>query len=95
MCVCVRNAREIRQIELTYFTTRTTSSKKDNAIIAVRLVNLIFFISYCQFLYQTILCVCIYITFKAVCGVMVNIVGNGHSNTSSNPGEDWLHFILH
>ena len=25
-------------------------------------------------------------------GVMVIIVGNGHGNTSSNPGRDWLHF---
>ena len=24
--------------------------------------------------------------------VMVIVVGNGHSNTSSNPGQDWLHF---
>ena len=25
-------------------------------------------------------------------GVMVNVVGNGHDDTSSNPGQDWLHF---
>ena len=25
-------------------------------------------------------------------GVMVIIVGNGHGNMSSNPGQDWLHF---
>ena len=25
-------------------------------------------------------------------GVMVIIVGNGHGDTSSNPGWDWLHF---
>ena len=25
-------------------------------------------------------------------GEMVIIVGNGHGNTSSNPGQDWLHF---
>ena len=25
-------------------------------------------------------------------GVMVIVVGNGHGNTSSNPGQDWLHF---
>ena len=24
-------------------------------------------------------------------GVMVIVVGNGHSDTSSNPGPDWLH----
>ena len=24
--------------------------------------------------------------------VMVIVVGNGHSDTSSNPGRDWLHF---
>ena len=29
------------------------------------------------------------------CGVMVIIVGNGHGDTSSNPGRDWLHFTLH
>ena len=26
-------------------------------------------------------------------GVMVIIIGNGHGDTSSNPGRDWLHFI--
>ena len=26
------------------------------------------------------------------CGVMVIVVGNGHGNTSSNPGRDQLHF---
>ena len=26
------------------------------------------------------------------CGVVVIIVGNGHGDTSSNPGRDWLHF---
>ena len=26
------------------------------------------------------------------CGVMVIVVGNGHGDTSSNPGQDWLHF---
>ena len=26
------------------------------------------------------------------CGVMVIVVGNGHGNTSSNPGWDWVHF---
>ena len=25
-------------------------------------------------------------------GVMVIIVGNGQDDTSSNPGQDWLHF---
>ena len=25
-------------------------------------------------------------------GVVVIVVGNGHGNTSSNPGWDWLHF---
>ena len=25
-------------------------------------------------------------------GVMVIVVGNGHGHTSSNPGQDWLHF---
>ena len=24
--------------------------------------------------------------------VMVIVVGNGHGDTSSNPGRDWLHF---
>ena len=28
-------------------------------------------------------------------GGMVIIVGNRHSNTSSNPGRDCLHFTLH
>ena len=26
------------------------------------------------------------------CGVMVIVVGNRHSDMSSNPGRDWLHF---
>ena len=25
-------------------------------------------------------------------GEMVIVVGNGHGDTSSNPGRDWLHF---
>ena len=25
-------------------------------------------------------------------GVMVIVVGNGHGDTSSNLGQDWLHF---
>ena len=25
-------------------------------------------------------------------GVMVIVVGNGHGDTSSNPGRDWFHF---
>ena len=25
-------------------------------------------------------------------GVMVFVIGNGHADTSSNPGRDWLHF---
>ena len=25
-------------------------------------------------------------------GVIVIVVGNGHGDTSSNPGRDWLHF---
>ena len=29
------------------------------------------------------------------CGVMVIVIGNGHGDTSSNPGRDWLHFTLH
>ena len=28
-------------------------------------------------------------------GVMVIIAGNGHSDTSSNPGRDWFHFHHH
>ena len=26
------------------------------------------------------------------CGVMVIVVGNGHGDSSSNPGREWLHF---
>ena len=36
-------------------------------------------------------CVCVCILAGAR-GVMVIIVGNEHSDTSSNPGRDWLHF---
>ena len=25
-------------------------------------------------------------------GVIVIVVGNGHGDSSSNPGRDWLHF---
>ena len=25
-------------------------------------------------------------------GIMVIVIGNGHGNKSSNPGQDWLHF---
>ena len=30
--------------------------------------------------------------FYDACGVMVIVVGNGHGDTSSNSGRDWLHF---
>ena len=30
--------------------------------------------------------------FGCARGIMVIVVGNGHSDTSSNPGRDWLHF---
>ena len=32
------------------------------------------------------------IAIKGPRGVMVIAVGNGHGNTSSNAGRDWLHF---
>ena len=32
---------------------------------------------------------------SSVPGVMVIVLGNGHSDTSSNPGRDLLHFTLH
>ena len=30
--------------------------------------------------------------FGGACGVMVIVIGNGYDDTSSNPGQDWLHF---
>ena len=33
-----------------------------------------------------------YYTTGGARGVVVIVVGNGHGNTSSNPGRDWLHF---
>ena len=27
-----------------------------------------------------------------IIGAMVSVVGNGHGDTSSNPGRDWWHF---
>ena len=30
--------------------------------------------------------------YGGVRGVMVIVVGNGHGDTSSNTGRDWLHF---
>ena len=35
---------------------------------------------------------CIKIIYGGARGVMVIVVGNGHSDTSPNPGWDWLHF---
>ena len=32
------------------------------------------------------------IFYEGACGVMVIVVGNGHGDTSSNSGRDWLHF---
>ena len=29
---------------------------------------------------------------RGACGVMDIVVGNGHGDTSSNPGRGWLHF---
>ena len=31
-------------------------------------------------------------SMEGACGVMVIIIGNGHGDTSSNPGRDWWHF---
>ena len=31
-------------------------------------------------------------TKGGACGVMVIAIGNGHGDTSSNPGQDWWHF---
>ena len=31
----------------------------------------------------------------SVSDVMVIVTGNGHSDTSSNPGQSWLLFIYH
>ena len=48
------------------------------------------------------MCVCVCVATYAcmrirgsVRGVMVIVVGNGHSDTSSNPGRDRLHFTYH
>ena len=30
--------------------------------------------------------------FGGAHGVMVIVAGNGHGDTSSSPGQDWLHF---
>ena len=32
--------------------------------------------------------------FGGARGVMVIVVWNGHGDTSSNPGRDWLHFHI-
>ena len=32
------------------------------------------------------------LTFTGASGVIVIVVGNGHSDANSNPGQDWLHF---
>ena len=29
---------------------------------------------------------------RGACGVMVIVAGNGHGDSSSNPGRGWLHF---
>ena len=31
-------------------------------------------------------------TKRGARGVMVIVVGNGHGDSSSNPGREWLHF---
>ena len=48
-------------------------------------LNYAFYESICAHIYKDV-----YID-KGVCGIIV-IEGNGHSDTSSNPGQDWLHF---
>ena len=35
---------------------------------------------------------CMHKITRGACGVIVIVVGNGHGDTSSNPGRDWLHF---
>ena len=62
----------------------------------------IFFISMAHFLMPSSICyiiaewffyIIIYHFFGGSRGVMVIVVGNGHGDTSSNAGRDWLHFI--
>ena len=36
-----------------------------------------------------------WIIYIYIYNVMVIVVGNGHGDTSSNHGRDWLHFTLH
>ena len=38
-----------------------------------------------------VLYICVYLMGGAR-GVMVIVVGNGHGDTSSNSGRNWLHF---
>ena len=46
-----------------------------------------------MYLTTTQLCMGYYITkLGGARGVMVIVVGNGHGDTSSKPGQDWLHF---
>ena len=53
------------------------------------------------YLYNTIIHICTYMYYSIIeiyfwlhgaHGEMVIVVGNGHGDTSSNPGRDWLHF---
>ena len=49
----------------------------------VKIIGLGLFVFYCP---STIV--------GGACGVMVIVVRNGHGETSSNPGRDWLHIAL-
>ena len=35
------------------------------------------------------------LVFGGARGVIVIVAGNGHGDTSSKPGRDWLHFTYH
>ena len=46
----------------------------------------------CIHVYFSVVVSCFAINMGSAHGVMVIIIGNGHGDTSSNPGWDWLHF---
>ena len=39
--------------------------------------------------YSSFICIQLNGSNGGACGVMVIVVGNGHGDTSSNPGRDW------
>ena len=92
---------------LSFFLSQSIYMYHPHSILSIYLsIYLFFFLCLFVWIYlcfnqsisvKTFVCmyVCVFARFIYARGVMVIVVGNGHGDTSSNPGRDRLHFTSH